>query len=714
MNGRYNPLKKNEKKNKNINENKNESALVTKESFSAAFMLFSFLAAFMLCTGSAIFGEVGVGIQSFLLGMFGYFAYPLFFGATYLFFMMLIEKKLVKNRKAGFALGLAIVCAALIIHTATTYSWDLEGYAEKCFFAGESFSTATVTGLMGGLLISALASLLSQTGVIIAFSVLCALFVYLFIVFLGKKQEKQPKNRNIFKKEKATLQQEVASANGEQQPSAPINESTNKQGYTRVYQGQPQNNLGDMRYTQRPGVRLTEDDTLHTSNDTYGFSPFGPKTQDTKNDRSLERSYENAREFLFGTGATESYKQNLIFDPNANVNNLPPVEPIVGQPISNSDYIPSYTAAYQDSLNEQGTESRPKKIIADYYGSAERTEAPFEESNSSVNAFEEDIKPQNTEEQSFERETYLDYGREEPTVTAMEDLKPLAEVAPQEAPVPYETIRSEFLETKEETLTPPTTERSFVRDSFADTTDTEPQTEEDTPYRRHNYMDLFAVDNPRELKHDDLFGNRDSVEEARAKQPKEEESPRGRGERDGLHLFDDETEENPYVLRSDFEEPRGFNEVPLTDSRSRGETSSRGFGREDISLDRGRVFDSAPADLPPPIVKEEPKKVESPKPTPPPKPRIPKPYVRMSLDDLDCRDVEPTQNHEEVENAKATIIATLEEFKVSGATIASVTFGPTVTRYNVTLPRGIMPAKVVALDQSISMNLYSKSEAKRS
>ena len=60
-----------------------------------------------------------------------------------------------------------------------------------------------------------------------------------------------------------------------------------------------------------------------------------------------------------------------------------------------------------------------------------------------------------------------------------------------------------------------------------------------------------------------------------------------------------------------------------------------------------------------------------------------------------------------MEYTKDNIIATLEEFKISGATIASVTFGPTVTRYNVTIPRNISPKRIVSLDQSIAISLHS-------
>ena len=94
-------------------------------------------------------------------------------------------------------------------------------------------------------------------------------------------------------------------------------------------------------------------------------------------------------------------------------------------------------------------------------------------------------------------------------------------------------------------------------------------------------------------------------------------------------------------------------------------------------------------------------------PVAPPKPRVIKPYVRVPLDDFDCRDVEPTSNAEEVEETKNTIIATLEDFKIMGATVGSVTFGPTVTRYNVITPQGVSHKKVVALDQSIAISLHS-------
>ncbi len=214
-----------------------------------------------------------------------------------------------------------------------------------------------------------------------------------------------------------------------------------------------------------------------------------------------------------------------------------------------------------------------------------------------------------------------------------------------------------------------------------------PQTE----YRRHEYMDLFSPANP------NVFGN--DEEQARfgrefADRALGEDKPLERGERDGYHLLDDE-EPAPTA----FEEERGVVE------RKRGEESLLDRGRDlddGRDTDRGRGFE----EVTPTRSFTPPQPIEPPKPEPP-KPRVIKPYVRPRLDDFDCRDIEPTANEEEIEQTKANIIATLEEFKITGAGIASVSFGPTVTRYNVTIPRSIPPKKVVALNESIAISLLS-------
>ena len=182
----------------------------------------------------------------------------------------------------------------------------------------------------------------------------------------------------------------------------------------------------------------------------------------------------------------------------------------------------------------------------------------------------------------------------------------------------------------------------------------------------------------------------------------------GRIDRDGdrtdrtdrRDIFDEP--EDPYSLRSDFsgtDRDRSLRDPLADDAETEGR---RGLGRSDRAF--GRDESRLPEEEKP--VEEE-RKAPRPKPVPAPKPRVHKPYQSAPLDYFDCRDVEPDSSAEEVENTKQTILETLEAFKVTDSTIASVTYGPTVTRYNVVIPRNISARKVVALDQEIAMNLYA-------
>lgn len=695
-------MKSNENKKIDTNENKRESELVTKESFSAVCALFSLLAFLILCTKSFMFGNLGASVHAFLVGVFGYFAYPLCLASIYFFTMALIGKRLVKNRKVGTCIVLAIIFVGLIIHTALTYSWDLEGYASACFNAGITFPASTVMGWIGGILVYALGVAVSKIGTIICFAVFATLCCYLAFIFSKKavkKQEKQEEAKYAIPVTQSATEMKVGeSAEGRTMPSQTPGQ--NIYGYT-----QPQ-------VQQRPGVMLSDDGTPAGGQTNGAFSPFGtPQTMQEKDTKWLEKSYDNSREFLFGTTPAENYKKNLIFDPNANVNKRPPVDPY--QPTMESAYTPSYSEAYENSIDNR-EEIAPVKIVTDttndYRGENYRVEEP-------ASSF---VDTRQTPSYSNP------YGLSEDNAT-IAPMQPMEDRTPIE-PMPTYEERSSFLNVSEPAPQEPTLGRMDAFNPLEEDRGSsfikEP---EETPYQRHEYMGLFSTENPNvfgredreSVLNTDSFGREneresrwetganpfDVVEEDRSFVDRGRADERGG--RDALNLFDESPEDNPYSLRSDFEEPqndRGTFEmerdISLSD-RGREYTLDReprttGFsdrGFEEISLTPSRDEPIA-----------TPQKPAAPK---PPKPRIPKPYVRISLDDLDCRDIEPTANQIEVEETKETIIATLEDFKVTGASIASVTFGPTVTRYNVTLPRSISPRKVVALDQSISISLHA-------
>ncbi len=622
-------MKKKAEKQKN---DKTQSELVTKESLCAVCALFSVFALLILCTRSLIFGEIGVSVHAFLTGLFGYLAYPLLLGGLYLSVTALIGKRLVKDRKTGWYISLALVCACLIVHTTTTFSWETETYLSECFAAGKNFPAATVAGWAGGIFVYFLAKLTTKIGALVVFSILTIFFGYLAYIAL--------KNRFVIKQSAPQVESTSAQA-----PVEPIELPLSPQEQPAQGQARPQNSRNPYAESfqpsapQRPAFSIADEIVAGDEPQKGGaFSPFGTP-QAMREPADEPRTYENSREFLFGATPAENYKRNLIFDPNASVNKRSAPEPV--QPTVISEGYSSYTSAYQTSVNN-GEDSRPLKIFSD------RVE-----------------ETQNREYSYYEKET-----------EQIEPLQPI-EQEPITPPQPLSYAPIEEIEEPEE----PT----FTR---------EPQTDDALDYRG-----LFSPSNP------NIFGNdetdrdfaRDTFSRNGIETPTEdtfrrEEEPireteeiRGRG----IDIFDDEEEQDDsYTVRDESVEALESGRVDENDRF----TANRGLESIDARIEQDfsvRQTEPEPAPAPPP----------------PPKPRVIRPYKRVPLDDFDCRDVEPTSNADEVEETKENILATLEDFKVTGASIASVTFGPTVTRYNVTIPRNISPRKVVALDESLAINL---------
>ena len=97
-------MKKQAEKTNKTKTNKKESELITKESLCAVCALFCVFALLILCTREFIFGEIGISVHAFLMGLVGYLAYPLLVGGLYLSVMALIGKSLVKDRRACWLL----------------------------------------------------------------------------------------------------------------------------------------------------------------------------------------------------------------------------------------------------------------------------------------------------------------------------------------------------------------------------------------------------------------------------------------------------------------------------------------------------------------------------------------------------------------------------------------------------------------------------------
>ncbi len=639
-------MEEKEKKVKNKNKQPKEkkvSNAVTKESILATVALFSVIIFLMLCTYDYIFGELGVAVYAALTGLFGYAAYPILLWVVCLSVAGLLGKRLFKSRRFGVCVIASVLFVTLILQVATTYSW----FDESGYLTKCFRAGESLDGTR-----FPVATAMGWFGGVIVYllekllsKVGTLIILSLFAVFFSYLSLVTARKLS----NETPVQKETQAAPTLEIPlSTPASQPLQTPVATQSNaQALPLENEYARAEEPTPTFSMpsfNQRPGVSLTEETASASAFSPFAP--AQEKTVEPSLEDPRAFLFGGTPAENYRKNLLFDPNANVNK---------RRVDGGDaYTPSYTDAYQNYVNNNAESVRPVKIVNDTeplqnYQSVTSSAPEYEEP---VRGFEE-VSP------------FSSTGREEPVSPSF---------------------------TMPATPAEPSMDRTGGEE-----------------YRRHDYMDLFSTSNP------NVFGRGEEERDTPAafsNEPAdrygfEEVSDRNRDEddfaredtRSGIHLLDDEEDSRSNTFERDrdvFQSSREVEERGVTDSlfTDRGDT------------DRGSVFAPVEQTPPTPIVENKPAE-SKPTPPPPPKPRVIRPSVRLPLDDLDCRDVEPTANHEEVEETKATIISTLEDFKVTGASIASVTFGPTVTRYNVTIPRNISPKKVVALDQSIAISLHS-------
>ena len=95
-----------------------EKGILTKETVGMTLMLFSAILFFIAVTGKYVFGEIGLAISAFLVGLFGYFVYFLLVLLFYISLRLVSGKKLLP-RKWVIRTTLFVAAVFLIVHAAT-------------------------------------------------------------------------------------------------------------------------------------------------------------------------------------------------------------------------------------------------------------------------------------------------------------------------------------------------------------------------------------------------------------------------------------------------------------------------------------------------------------------------------------------------------------------------------------------------------------------
>ena len=731
------------------NKQKQESLLVTKESLTAVFALFSILALLILCTDSLIFGEIGGLVHNFLLGTFGYFAFPLFLSAIYLSLTSFLDKRFVKNRFAFGMIALAIVCLLIVVQTAVTYSWENAEYATACFNAGDSFSTATLLGWCGGLIISLFSTMMTKIGTMIVFSLVCLAIIY----FVAMNLTGGKVFANV-KKQSKTIAKTTTSTVPTHEVNN-VNQAVNVEKKSEpqpVYPPMQKEGVPGMPYaytTQRPQFMIDEQNAGYmqnaqperpvTNGNTSGaYSPFGafgqnayqgqqPPTNSQRSTMPIDRA-----ELL--KPDVKRFRENLIFDRNSKANTRPPADPYQPpfmqaepkQPNTETNLnqgFSSYTQSFESGLN---TESRPQKIVTnnapidrrEYFSNPQPTattgfaSTPSRnientqnnlfgvERDRSENSFNRGIESNDrgimdrdfdrTVERSVDRDTSV-FGRNDRILNDTERTPSFS--------IPEEPKRETVERTEE-------TDRSQGLD----------------------YRGLFSMSNPNIFGRNESNSGNESRESVFAQERENAQNVEEKKEdRTAYTLNVPEDTGRDRITTERFER----DETPKEpETRIEFHRESRVEYVEPQETDSLNIFDDEEDVIETPIrqtptrsldavdFKQEPiedvvEKREEPVatlPQKPAKPRYIRPYTPAPLHYFNCTEVTPDLDPDEVERTKEEILAVYADRGITDLTFASVTFGPTVTRYNIMAPRTITPNRLVTSDIESSMSMVLRSK----
>lgn len=171
----------------NDNKTKAASAVFTKETLGVIIVLFSTLCLICLITKDAVFSAPGKYIGDFLMGVFGYFAFPLALWAIFKGVLLVMEKKITLSLKRKVLIAASVVTLMLFAHILSMGG----GYSSYGAYISASYSRAEDVFSAGGVVCALVAyflqALLTVVGSAVVTGVLFAIAVYFLVVDIVKE-----------------------------------------------------------------------------------------------------------------------------------------------------------------------------------------------------------------------------------------------------------------------------------------------------------------------------------------------------------------------------------------------------------------------------------------------------------------------------------------------------------------------------------------------
>jgi len=173
----------------NDNKNKAASAVFTKETLGVIIVLFSTLIFICLITRDAVFSAPGKYIGDFLMGVFGYFAFPFSLWAIFKGVMLVVDKKTPLSFKKKSLIIVSVVCIGLFSHIVSMGG----GYSSYGEYISASYSRGegafSAGGVCAGIIAYFLQALLTVVGSAVVVGVIFALGLYFLIADIVKNNK---------------------------------------------------------------------------------------------------------------------------------------------------------------------------------------------------------------------------------------------------------------------------------------------------------------------------------------------------------------------------------------------------------------------------------------------------------------------------------------------------------------------------------------------
>ena len=179
-------------------------------------VLFATLCIICLLTGDAIFSAPGGYVKDFLLGVFGYFAYPVGFYAIYKAVTLIIDVKIGLSFKRKALIWCAVVAVMLFSHIVSMGGgYNSYGeYISASYSRGEGvFSAGGVVAALVAYFLQALLTVVGSAVVIGALFATCAYFLVADIVKERKEIKPEREFRSTYVKNETVSEQETTADN---------------------------------------------------------------------------------------------------------------------------------------------------------------------------------------------------------------------------------------------------------------------------------------------------------------------------------------------------------------------------------------------------------------------------------------------------------------------------------------------------------------------